>query len=58
MMIIFVMMCRQVLYHCVDNSREYNGKDEQALEFGAEFGDAIQALIVAYPKSTKVRFSC
>eukprot|EP00961_Rhodomonas_salina_P151702 2041689-Rhodomonas_salina.1 len=43
-----------VLYHCVDNSRDFEGKPEQCLEFDADYFDAMQHLIDSYPAYTQV----
>eukprot|EP00288_Rhodomonas_lens_P017778 CAMPEP_0177713424 /NCGR_PEP_ID=MMETSP0484_2-20121128/12929_1 /TAXON_ID=354590 /ORGANISM="Rhodomonas lens, Strain RHODO" /LENGTH=406 /DNA_ID=CAMNT_0019225307 /DNA_START=39 /DNA_END=1259 /DNA_ORIENTATION=+ len=44
-----------VLYHCVDNSRDFEGKPEQCLEFDADYFDAMQHLIDSYPAYTQVK---
>lgn len=43
-----------VLYNCIDNSREYHGADEQGLDFDPLYSQALQQLLVAYPKYTSV----
>ena len=43
-----------VLYNCVDNSREYHGAEEQGLDFDPIYSQALQQLLVGYPKYTSV----
>jgi lysine-specific demethylase/histidyl-hydroxylase NO66 len=44
-----------VLYHAANNSRDYHGKEEQALEFDIDYMQALNQLIQAYPAYVRVR---
>ena len=44
-----------MLYHAANNSRDYHGKEEQALEFDIDYMQALNQLIQAYPAYVRVR---
>lgn len=43
-----------VVYHHVDNSRIFQGKPPQRIDFDIEYAEAIETIFTAYPKYLRV----
>jgi lysine-specific demethylase/histidyl-hydroxylase NO66 len=44
-----------IVYHAMANARAYRAHDEQSIEFGPDFGPALETLLVSYPDYIVVR---